>query len=192
MLVYLSILGIINLVGKLATSAPSKSSQVITLCEALICLNLCSSLSIHACGSSKVRIGNVTEGETTSIWLCKVKGIRCGANWLGGEGGGTIVSNWALSWTGTYWVCCPSIIWPRLAKASWIEAMVTTNWSTVTICESISLWYDLWFDWSNTLVNLPPTPIHEGEFRLITVNPSTNMETLDKVQYEGDSAGINW
>ena len=65
--VYLSISGILNLVGKLATSAPSKSSQVTTPSEALICLNFYSSLSIRVCGSSEVEIGDVTGGGATSI-----------------------------------------------------------------------------------------------------------------------------
>ena len=60
--VYLSILGILNLAGNLATGAPSKSFQVIAPFEALIYLNLYSSLSIHACEFSEVGIGNVIGG----------------------------------------------------------------------------------------------------------------------------------
>ena len=143
MLVYLSISSILNLAGKLATSAPSKSFQVIAPSEVLNCLNLCSSLSMRECRSSKVGVGTVTGGGGTSVWLCRVKGIAYGADRLGGGGGGIVGSYCAPSWGGTYWDCCSSIIWPRLAIASWIEAMVTTNWSTITICESIYLWSDL-------------------------------------------------
>ena len=139
---YRSIFGILNLVDKLATSAPSKSSQVTALSEVLNYLNLCSSLSIRACGSSEVGVGTVTEGGATSVWLCSVKGIACGADWLGGGGGGTVGSYWAPSWGET---CCPSIIRLRLAIASWIEAMTIANWSTVTIFESIPLiWSLVW------------------------------------------------
>ena len=67
MAVYLSISSILNLASKLATGAPSKSSQVIISSEALICLNLCSSLSIRVCGSSEVGIGNVTGDWATSV-----------------------------------------------------------------------------------------------------------------------------
>lgn len=52
--VYLSIFGILNLVGKLATCDPSKSFHVIPSFEALICLNLYSSLSMWAWVSSEV------------------------------------------------------------------------------------------------------------------------------------------
>ena len=97
MLAYLWISSILNLFSKLNTSAPSKSSQIVAPSEALIYLNLCSSLSIRACGSSEVRIGNATGGETTSVWLCKVKGIACGSDWLGGGGGGTVGSYCAPS-----------------------------------------------------------------------------------------------
>ena len=58
--VYHSIFGILNLANRLATSNPSKSSQVTALSEVLNCLNLCSSLSMWACGSSKVGVGTVT------------------------------------------------------------------------------------------------------------------------------------
>ena len=129
-------------------------------------------------------------GGATSVWLCRVKGIVCGAGWLCGGGGGTVVSNWISSWTGTCQACCPSILWPRLAIASWIEAMASANWSTVTIWESISPWSDLWSNWSDTLVNLPPTLIHEGESRLVTINSPTNMEILDKVRYKSNSVWI--
>ena len=57
--VYLSIVGILNLVGKLATGAPSKSSQVIAPSEVLNCLNLYSNLSIRACGSSEIGVDTV-------------------------------------------------------------------------------------------------------------------------------------
>ena len=67
MLLYLSISGILNLAKKLVTSAPSKSSQGIAPFEALICLNLYSSLSIRACGLSEVGVGTVTRGEATSV-----------------------------------------------------------------------------------------------------------------------------
>ena len=65
--VYLSISGILNLAGKLATGAPSKSSQVTTLSEALIYLSFYSSLSIRVYGFSEVGIGDVTGSGVTSI-----------------------------------------------------------------------------------------------------------------------------
>ena len=166
MSVYHSISSFLNLVGRLTTSSPSKSSQVTDLSEVLNCLNIYLSLSIRAYGSSEVGVGAVTGGGATPVWLCRVNDMACGADWLGGGGGGTVGSYRAPSWGGTYWACCPSILRPRLAIASWIEAMASKNWSIVTICESISLWYDLWSNWSNTLINLPPTLIQEVEPRL--------------------------
>ena len=77
---YLSISGILNLADKLATGAPSKSSQVTALFEVLNCINLCSSLSMRACGSSEVRVGMVTGGGATSVLLCRVKCITGGAD----------------------------------------------------------------------------------------------------------------
>ena len=67
MLLYLSISGILNLAKKLVTGALSKSSQGIAPSEALIYLNLYSSLSIRACGLSKVEVGTVTRGGATSV-----------------------------------------------------------------------------------------------------------------------------
>ena len=94
MLVYLSISSILNLVGKLATGAPSKSSQVIALSEVVNYLNLYSSLSMRACGSSEVGVDMVARGGETSVRLYKVKGITCGAD---GLGGGTVGSYCAPS-----------------------------------------------------------------------------------------------
>ena len=156
---------ILNLAGKLATGAPSKSSKVTTLSEVINCLNLYSSLSIWACGSSEVGVSAMTGGGATSVRLCRVKCIACGADWLGGGGGGTIGSYWAPSWGRTCWAYCPSILRLRLAIASWIEAMVIANWSTVTICEFISLWSDIWSDLSDAVINLPPTLIQKVEPR---------------------------
>ena len=65
--VYLPILGILNLAGKLATGASSKSFQVITPSKVLNCLNLYSSLSMRACGSSEVRVGMMTGDGVTSV-----------------------------------------------------------------------------------------------------------------------------
>ena len=65
--VYLSMSGILNLAGKLATGTPSKPSQVMALSEVLNCLNPCSSLSMRACGSSEVGVGTMTRGGATSV-----------------------------------------------------------------------------------------------------------------------------
>ena len=67
MSVYLSILDILNLVDKLATGAPLKSSQVIASSEVFICLILRSSLSIRACGSSEIGVGTMTGSKATSV-----------------------------------------------------------------------------------------------------------------------------
>ena len=73
MLVYLLISGILKWDGKLATSAPSKSSQLIAPSETLICLILCSSLSIRACAAFKVWMGATTGSRVASVWLwCRV------------------------------------------------------------------------------------------------------------------------
>ena len=101
MLVYLSISSILKWDGKLATVAPSKSSQLIAPSETLICLILCSSLSIRACASSKAWMGAMTGSGVASAWLCKTYNARCGTNWLSGGGGGAVESYYALSWGGT-------------------------------------------------------------------------------------------
>ena len=65
--VYLSVFDILNLANKLATSALSKSSQVIALSEVLICLISYSSLSIQACGSYKIGVSTMTGGWATLV-----------------------------------------------------------------------------------------------------------------------------
>ena len=65
--VYLSISGILNLAGRLATGVPSKSSQVIAPSKVLICLSFCSSLSIRVCGSSEIGVGTMAGGGATSV-----------------------------------------------------------------------------------------------------------------------------
>ena len=65
--VYLSMSGILNLAGKLATDTPSKPSQVVALSEALNYLKPCSSLSMRACGSSEVEVGTVMGGGATPV-----------------------------------------------------------------------------------------------------------------------------
>ena len=85
--VYLSIYGILNWACKLATGAPSKSSQLMTPSEILIYLSLYSSLSIRACVSSKARMGAMIGSGVALVWLCKTYGARCGTNWLSGGGG---------------------------------------------------------------------------------------------------------
>ena len=67
MALYLSISSILNLAGKLATSVPSNSTQVIDPSEVLNYLNLCSSLSIRSCGSSEIEVDAVTGGGATSV-----------------------------------------------------------------------------------------------------------------------------
>ena len=67
MSVYLSISSILNKVGKLATDAPSKSSQLIAPSEILICLILCLSLSKWACTSSKAEMGATTGSGITLV-----------------------------------------------------------------------------------------------------------------------------
>ena len=64
--VYRSISSILNLTNKLVSGAPSKSSQVTALSEVLNYLNLCSSLSMRACGSSEVEVG--TRQEAGQPW----------------------------------------------------------------------------------------------------------------------------
>ena len=169
--VYHSISSILNLAGRLAIGSPSKSSHTIPLSDTLNCIILYSSLSMRAWASFEVETTTMAGGGVTSVWLCKVKGLgfatvwpnggggdiwlSCGVVWLGGKGGGIVGSYCILSWTGTCWVCCPSILWPRLIIASWIEVIVAMNWSTVTTYEFISFWSD----WYETLINLPLTLI---------------------------------
>ena len=142
--VYRSISDILNLADRLATGSPSKSSHAIPLSDILNCLILCSSLSMCAWAFSKVRTTTMAGGGATSVWICKVNGVgygtvwpseggsgiwvSCGAVWLGKRGGGIMGSYCTLSWTRTYWAYCPSILWPRLAMASWIEAIAIANW----------------------------------------------------------------
>ena len=155
---YRSISDILNLAGRLATGSPSKSSHPIPPSDTLICLILCSSMSMRAWVSFEVRTTITEGGGATSIWLCKVNGVgygtvwpsredggiwvSYGAVWLGGRGGRIVGSYCTLSWIGTYWACCPSILWPILVMALWIEAIAVANWSTITTCESISVLYD--------------------------------------------------
>ena len=176
--VYRSISGILNLANRLAIGSPSKSSHTIPLSDTLNSLILYSSLSMRAWASSKVGTTTMAGGGVTSVWLCKVNGVGCGTVWPSGGGGGIWVSYgviWqgergcgiagsycTLSWTGMCWACYPSILWPRLVMASWIEAIATANWSIVTTCESIFVW----FIWSNTLINLSLTMIQEAKPRL--------------------------
>ena len=88
--VYHSIFGILNLAGKLATGAPSKSSQVTALSEVLNYLNLCSSLSIRACVSFEVRVGIVTRwGGNLNLTM---QSERYGLWW------------WLIGWRG-WWRC---------------------------------------------------------------------------------------
>ena len=149
MLVYLSISSILNLAGRLATGAPSKSSQVTTLSKVLNCFNLCSSLSMRACGSSEVGIGTVTEGEATSVWLCRVKGIAYGADWLGRKGGGMVGSYWTSSWGEACWVCCPSIL--RLNQSHGRSKLVNSNYLWIHIS---LIWSRVWLVWYSD----QPTP----------------------------------
>ena len=105
--IYLSISGILNWVGKLATGASSKSSQLIASFETLIRLILCSNLSIWACAFSKIGTGATTGSGVTSVWLCKTCGAGCGTDWLSWGGGDVVESYCALSRDGAY---CPSIL----------------------------------------------------------------------------------
>ena len=131
---YHSISGILNLAGKLATSSPSKSSHTIPPFDTLICLILCSSLSMRAWVSFEVGTTTIAGSGATLVWLYKVNGVgcetvwpsgggggisvSCGAVWLSGRGSGIVGSYCTLSWTGTCWAYCPSILWPRLVMAS--------------------------------------------------------------------------
>ena len=176
--VYRSIFGILNLAGRLATSSPSKSSHTIPPSDTLNCLILCSSLSMCAWTSSEIETTTMEGGGATSVWLCKINGVGCGTIWPSGGRWWYLSVLWScltrrerwwdsgiyytLSWTGICWAYCSSILWPRLVMASWIEAIVVMNWSTVTTCKSISVWSN----WSNTLINLPLTLIQEAEPKL--------------------------
>ena len=58
----------------------SQSSIVMAPFEFLICLILCSSLSIRACRSYEVREGITIGGGAILVWLCKVNGIVYGVD----------------------------------------------------------------------------------------------------------------
>ena len=69
--VYLSMFGILNLAGKLATGIPSKSSQTTDPSDTLICLIHCLMRSMRACVSS-MTVAWATTGGVISECPCSI------------------------------------------------------------------------------------------------------------------------
>ena len=172
--VYLSMLGILNLASKLATSIPSRSSQTTKLSDTLNCLISCSIRSIRVNiindrGLNYCRWGNLRMTMQQIRWGLK----HCQNRWWRWRWQ-RVMRCLILKYGGL--LCWLPIFFLRLAKASWIETMAVVNWSTMTTC---------WFmsDISKNQTNLSSTLTQDGKAKLKTKHRSWNMRNEIRVHH---------